>query len=116
MDKIKQLDHTFAKWIEEKCDLPSYSRKGLAAAMGLTESVISKITTGVRQMKASEFELACRYFGERPSSLAKEAASGVGQVGIVEAGVYRDEDAMRRAVVGSPDFSPENFPGFRSLR
>jgi transcriptional regulator with XRE-family HTH domain len=112
MDKVEMLDATFAKWIEEQCALPGFSRRELAAAMGLTEGMISKITTGIRQMKASEFELARRYFGADPL-LLYTAASIVDPVGIVEAGVYRDDDAMRRAVVSDPDFAPSNFPGLR---
>ncbi|MNU26914.1 hypothetical protein D3C71_152960 [compost metagenome] len=112
MDTVETLDARFAKWIEEQSARPGFSRRELAAAMGLTEGVISKITTGVRQMKASEFELARGYFGADPILLPGEA-SAVEAVGIIEAGVYRDDDASRRAVVSCPDFSPLNFPGFR---
>lgn len=112
MDTVETLDAKFAKWIEEQCARPGFSRRELAAAMGLTEGMISKITTGIRQMKASEFELARRYFGADKILLPGEAST-VESVGIIEAGVYRDDDASRRAVVARPDFSPSNFPGFR---
>jgi transcriptional regulator with XRE-family HTH domain len=112
MDTVETLDARFAKWIEEQCARPGFSRRELAAAMGLTEGMISKITTGIRQMKASEFELARRYFGADTVLLPGKAPAAE-PVGIIEAGVYRDDDASRRAVVANPYFSPSNFPGFR---
>jgi transcriptional regulator with XRE-family HTH domain len=110
MDTVETLDAKFAKWIEEQCARPGFSRRELAAAMGLAEGVISKITNGIRQVKASEMELARRYFKADAVLLP---GGGEDAVGVVEAGVYRDDDAMRRAVVADPEFSPSNFPGFR---
>jgi transcriptional regulator with XRE-family HTH domain len=112
MDTVETLDAKFAKWIEEQCARPGFSRRELAAAMGVTEGVISKITNGIRQVKASEMELARRYF--RADAVLQPGGGREDEaVCIVEAGVYRDDDAMRRAVVADPDFSPSNFPGFR---
>jgi hypothetical protein len=107
MDSTETLDSKFSEWLERKCSEDGFSRKGLSEALGLPVDAISKVITGVRQLKASELELARRYFGE---DCFHEDQTSDAVVQVVETGTYRHQQ-IGVEIVESPLITPRNFPG-----
>lgn len=51
------------KWLAEQLQRPGLSQAGLARALGKSQSAISRILSGQRQLKASELPVILRYVG-----------------------------------------------------
>lgn len=58
----------FEDWIAKGLKKPGKDQYGLADALGVDRSAISKLTTGKRQLKAWEIEKVARYIDEPPPS------------------------------------------------
>ena len=53
-------------WIRQGLRKPGKTQRGLAAALGVDASAISRLLNGTRQLKAAEIALIARYLGETP--------------------------------------------------
>lgn len=51
------------KWLAEQLERPGYSQSGLAQALGKSQSAVSRILSGHRQLKASEVPIILKYLG-----------------------------------------------------
>lgn len=56
----------FVEWIAAGLEKPGKHQKGLAEAMGIDRSSVSKLLSGVRQLKANEIETVATYLEEPP--------------------------------------------------
>jgi repressor LexA len=56
----------FVDWIGRGLKKPGKDQKGLAEAMGVDRSTVSKLLSGVRQLKAREIETVAAYLEEPP--------------------------------------------------
>lgn len=52
------------KWLAKQLERPGYSQSGLAQALGKSQSAVSRILSGQRQLKASEVPIILKYLGE----------------------------------------------------
>lgn len=72
----------FRTWISEGLKKDGKDHYGLAAALGVDRSAISKLLSGKRQLKADEIERAARYLQEPPPArmMPVQYHIGAGQV------------------------------------
>jgi len=61
-------------WIRDGLTCPGKSQRGLALALGLDPSGVSRLLNGKRALKAAEIEIVSRYLGVAPSASTGAAA------------------------------------------
>lgn len=118
---LAMRDSIFVDWIKKGLLAPGKSKGGLAKALGIHPSQISRLLTGHRQLKAEEVPLVARYLGVPPpshedapfdvdlpfeespaSKISDSAPAGIPVSGAVAAGHWLELDA----VVDESRFSP----------
>jgi hypothetical protein len=90
------LEDPYVNWVISNLEKPGKSQTGLAKALGLHPSAISKVVSGKRQLKTHEVAGAVTYFGEKaPMAEVVPVADGLTEgvvAGVVEAGTFREVD------------------------
>lgn len=91
--------HMFKRWIKDGLERPGKSAKGLADALGIHQSTISKIISGERKLRADELPIIARYLEVDPpiASHKGDASVHVGLVTVTEIaarGVWREASAV----------------------
>src|SRR5437588_4593484 len=70
------LDQRLVAWIKDGLSRPGKSQNGLAEALDVDPSSISRLLNGARQVKTREIELISSYLGFGPPADAFGAAGG----------------------------------------
>ena len=110
----------FIQWVKENLARKGYSQKGLAAALNVDASAVSKVVSGKRQLKTFEVTAAAEYFGSEPPGIevqqSTQRLTGVAIVGVAEAGAFREVDELDQSepdVISLP--SDTEFPSARQF-
>jgi transcriptional regulator with XRE-family HTH domain len=83
----------YRNWLRVGLRQKGKSGRGLADHMGLSPAAVSRMVSGERQIKASELPKIAAYLGTPPPG-GIFPASKVRVIGVVAAGIWREEGAM----------------------
>lgn len=106
----------YRAWLAQAFARTGKSKKGLADAMNVLPSAISKILAGTREVGAEEFAIMQRYFDEStpaqvdtPTPKVVETPAPIKIIGTVAAGVWREVglEADRFMVQDENPFPPD---------
>jgi hypothetical protein len=97
MDSVDEIDDKIRAWMAEQSKRQGYSRVGLAKFAGLEMTVPSKITRGERVIKAGEYVLARRYFGNDPFGDSVERPVER-NIKLIETGTFRELHRLDQAI------------------
>lgn len=88
----------YVEWVRSGLAQKGFSQKGLAKALNVDASAISKLVAGKRLLKAHEIKIAAEYFGTPPPELEVQLSDSrlvaAAVAGPVEAGAFREVDDM----------------------
>lgn len=114
------LSVDYRAWLADAFQRTKKPKNGLAAAMNVPASAISKILAGTREVGASEFEIMKRYFNDdgtaqvdTPKPKVVETPTPIKIIGTVAAGVWREVglEADRYMIQDENPFPPDpRFP------
>jgi phage repressor protein C with HTH and peptisase S24 domain len=91
-------------WIRQGLALPGKTQRGLAAALGVDASAVSRLLNGARQIKAAEIAVAAAYLGVAPpAGLMPRAALPAQPLAYASSVMHgpRDLPVVGTAVAGS---------------
>jgi len=98
------------------------TQEGLADHLGLSQSVVSRMASGRRRIKADEIDKICRYLGLPAPSLSDKPLTVHGGAAIMVSGVMADRVWRERAdfisdvkVPGVPDARYAGLPQYAML-
>jgi len=89
------IDERLRKWLADSLDVRKRTGAGLAKALGIDQSAVSKMLSGKRSIKARELPTIVAYVGKPlPSELmiygSRTPVLSVKVVGVVQSGVWRE--------------------------
>lgn len=88
----------YQDWLKKALRKPGKSQKGLAKALGVDPSVVSKMVSGKREIKLAEIASVTAYLGESPPDLnvqpTRISVSKILLAGRIAAGVWREAETL----------------------
>lgn len=94
------------EWIRNQLERPGYTQRGLAAAMGVDPSTVSKMLDGKRRLQLAEVPKVEAYFASAPAREAPEVTAlfpADDQVGEKDLPVYASAEGGQGAMVITQD-------------
>lgn len=94
---MSQTLRMFREWIRDGLRQPGKTQVGLAKALGLDPSAVSRLVRGERELLANEIQKAAGYLGTAPPIVSQRIIESVQTVPVryvVARGVWRERDTV----------------------
>jgi len=118
--KTHMIVDPYIDWLKAGLEQPGKNQSGLATALGLHPSAVSKILSNKRKLSSAELIPAAAYLGVPPPQstvrLTSSETAPMPIVGKVAAGVFREVDDMDQSEVSWISLPPDDqFPHARRM-